>query len=260
MLRIGALRGSVRKRASRKLAALRATQTSGCLIRLRPPLLGAAPKGPNTGKLAVARARLGFLCCIRRAPNPTRAEPQAENRLAGVGDSRCGPGVCIQARCTATETRSGDGCPAHCAGAYSMSEDRQSDPSSVRIPSPLRVGVHRRSRRCARVSFSFAYFLLDKQKKVSRTAVRNQRFDKLVSTRPPSPGRRSGGGLAARTLSHRLVPFRRRTHHDHATDDRDTAHDEVPGQRLVEQERAEQHAENGRQKREHAQPRGEITS
>ena len=45
MLRIGALRGSVRKRASRKLAALRATQTSGCLIRLRPPLLGAAPKG-----------------------------------------------------------------------------------------------------------------------------------------------------------------------------------------------------------------------
>ena len=45
MLRIGTLRGSGRKRASRKLAALRATQTSGCLIRLRPPLLGATPKG-----------------------------------------------------------------------------------------------------------------------------------------------------------------------------------------------------------------------
>ncbi|MAS11654.1 hypothetical protein, partial [Salinisphaera sp.] len=36
-------------------------------------------------------------------------------------------------------------------------------------------------RRCVRVSFSFAYFLLDKQKKVSRTAVRNKRNDKLVS-------------------------------------------------------------------------------
>ena len=62
-----------------------------------------------------------------------------------------------------------------------MSEDRQSDPSSVRIPSSLRVVVNRRSRRCARVSFSFAYFLLDKQKKVSRTAVRNKRSYNLVS-------------------------------------------------------------------------------
>jgi len=42
MLRIGALRGSGRKRASRKLAA---RKHPAVLFRLRPPLLGATPKG-----------------------------------------------------------------------------------------------------------------------------------------------------------------------------------------------------------------------
>ena len=165
MLRIGALRGSGRKRTA---------GNSPRYARLRHPAIffsfglhcsALRPRGPNTGKLAVARSRLGFLCRIRRAPNPTRAEPQAENRLAGVGDSHYGPDVCIWARCTATQTRSGEGCPAHCAGAYSMSEDRQSDPSSVRIPSPLRVAVNRRSRRCARVSFPLLTFFWTSKRK-----------------------------------------------------------------------------------------------
>jgi len=196
MLRIGALRGSGRKRT--------AGNSPRC-ARLRHPAVffsfglhcsALRPRGPNTDKLAVARARSRLLCRTTLWPNPTRTESRADCWVGGPVGFRFWLGVCIQARCTATETRSGDGCPAHCAGAYSMSEDRQSDPSSVRIPSPLRVGVHRRSRRCARVSFSFAYFLLDKQKKVSRTAVRNQRSHELVSA--PTPEVRAPGTLTPR--------------------------------------------------------------
>ena len=64
-----------------------------------------------------------------------------------------------------------------------LSERRQSDASSGRKSFGPSIAVHRRAsrRRATRVSFSFAYFLLDKQKKVSRTAVRNQRNDELVS-------------------------------------------------------------------------------
>ena len=47
----------------------------------------------------------------------------------------------------------------------SMSEDRQSDPSSVRIPSPPRVGVNRRSRRRARVSFPLLTFVWTSKRK-----------------------------------------------------------------------------------------------
>ena len=61
MLRIGALRGSGRKRASRKLASLKHPAVR---FRFQPPLLGATPKGPEYRK---ARARsLKVAMVVRR--------------------------------------------------------------------------------------------------------------------------------------------------------------------------------------------------
>jgi hypothetical protein len=62
-------------------------------------------------------------------------------------------------------------------------EGGQKPPEFLPHPFGPSIAVDRRAsrRRATRVSFSFAYFLLDKQKKVSRTAVRNNRNDKLVS-------------------------------------------------------------------------------
>ena len=67
------------KEASRKLAALRATQTSVCLFLFRPPLLGAAPKGTEyrlkTGSLSLRhgdrKAIFGGRC--RRRVRPERS-------------------------------------------------------------------------------------------------------------------------------------------------------------------------------------------
>ncbi|MAS11631.1 MAG: hypothetical protein CMN26_16550 [Salinisphaera sp.] len=92
------------------------------------------------------------------------------------------PGVCIWAPLRGdgdAQRRRVSGALRRCGKVF---EHRQSDASFCRIPSPRAsecTGAKRR--RCARVSFSFAYFLLDKQKKVSRTAVRNNRCDELVS-------------------------------------------------------------------------------
>ena len=156
MLRIDALRGSGRKRASRKLAALRATQTSGCLIRLRPPLLGATPKGTQYRPLAVARSEaqlLGRRIVLGRKPTKTWVTTPVSTRQR-VRSRSLNRGAYLRPLGTATQTRSGEGCPAHCAGAASMSEDRQSDPSSGRIPSARAsecTGASRR--RCAGCPF-----------------------------------------------------------------------------------------------------------
>ena len=112
----------------------RCAQTSGRLFRLLAALLGAAPKGPE-----YRQARWRWLGAWRFWRTRTLTNYLIEERLPYV----------FEPVSAATQRRSGDGCPAHCAGARSMSEDRQSDPSSARIPSTLRIGVHRRSRRCA---------------------------------------------------------------------------------------------------------------
>ena len=52
------------KEDSRKLAALRATQTSGCLFLFWPPLLGAAPKGVNTNEYRQRRRAFALVVCI----------------------------------------------------------------------------------------------------------------------------------------------------------------------------------------------------
>jgi len=86
----------------RKLAALRATQTTGRLFRFRPPLLGAAFKGPSTDVASAGRA-------------------------------------CIQSRYMATETHSGGGCPAHCAGTSSCLRTAK----AVRVLDASRCREHR---------------------------------------------------------------------------------------------------------------------
>ena len=74
----------------------------------------------------------------------------------------------------ATETRSGGGCPAHCAGAASLSERRQSDASSGRIPSP-RASEWTGKAGADAGAFCFGYFYLGKQIKVARASARNPR-------------------------------------------------------------------------------------
>ena len=135
----------------------------------------------QASSLSLAQGR-ALLCRLRLMPNPTRTKSGAGFRLTrqrrlllrawrlysgplhGDGDA---------------QRRRVSGALRRCGKVF---EHRQSDASFCRIPSPRAsecTGAKRR--RCVRVSFSFAYFLLDKQKKVSRTAVRNKRCDELVS-------------------------------------------------------------------------------
>jgi len=93
------------------------------------------PRGPNTNKDRLAnaspRSRSDLWSATPKA-SPTGTQPRDPTSTRQPFQRRpFGRRVCIQARCTATETRSGDGCPAHCAGAASMFERRQSDASLV---------------------------------------------------------------------------------------------------------------------------------
>ncbi|WP_293620718.1 hypothetical protein, partial [Salinisphaera sp.] len=142
------------KEDSRKLAALRATQTSGCLFLFRPPLLGAASKGAQYRR---TQARLRFAKIAKRSlvgdaegESDRNAAKHRNFGMAAVPTPLLGRPRCIRAPCGAT---------------------RSAGPKGVRRFAPARS---------AGVVF-FAYFLLDKQKKVSRTAVRNKRTDELVS-------------------------------------------------------------------------------
>ena len=121
------------KEDSRKLAALRATQISGCLFLFRPPLLGAAPKGAIQAKTGSRTLR-------------------QDREALFVGQRR-----------------------------RRVRSERSQTPQLRRSSCSI-IAVHRRFAPARNPSvFFFAYFLLDKQKKVSRTAVRNKRTDELVS-------------------------------------------------------------------------------
>ena len=72
--------------------------------------------------------------------------------------------ACIPSRYTATQARSGDGCPAHCAGAASLSEGRQSGPSSGRIPSPRASACTGASRRRVGCPFLGSFFWARKRR------------------------------------------------------------------------------------------------
>jgi len=184
MLRIGALRGSGRKRT--------AGNSPRC-ARLRHPAVffffglhcsALRPRGAiqaKTGSLRFAK--------IAKRSSSDNAEGEfdrnsAKHRnfgVAAVPTLLLGRPRCIRVPSGATRSAGPKGVR-RMRRCGQLSEDRQSDPSSGRIPSDRAsqcTGASRR--RATRVSFSFAYFLLDKQKKVSRTAVRNKRSNELLS-------------------------------------------------------------------------------
>jgi hypothetical protein len=160
----------------------RCAQTSGRLI---PLTIRAARRYAQGAEYRQARWRsLKVTICVGRLAKrkPTRTQPTASVPVCSCTDSLLWATCCIPAPCEANEKHRAEGFPAHSAGVARLSEDRQSDPSSGRTLRPAhRSGSARFAPTRNPGVFSFASFRLDEQTKGSRTAVRNQGFDKLVS-------------------------------------------------------------------------------
>jgi len=145
------------------LAALRHADRTGAVRRTR--LDAARLRRLTMGSEYSA----GLMFSLRRIkvlrgfwPKPTQALPNC--RTVSVFGCPSGP----------AQTLGASGCPAHGAGTASMSERGQSRASFW--PCPSRPGRLREPAKRADMQgvLSFGYFRLDKQTKVTRTAVRNR--------------------------------------------------------------------------------------
>ena len=149
----------------------RATRDSD--IRLSDPLSASTArrcaKGPQYSQ-ARCRSLKVELSRVESADGLIRQEPGRSPRLQ--------LGVRYGSRFGRTAYGDGDAQWRRVSGALrrcgQLSEGRQSDPSSVRIPSPLRVGVHRRSRRCARVSFCLLTFFWTSKRSESHSSAKQE--------------------------------------------------------------------------------------
>ena len=145
MLRIGPLRGSGRKRASRKLAALKHPAVlSACGLHCS----ALRPRGPNTNEDrradASPRSRSDLWSDNAEGESFRNAATRPNLYSAAVPATGVVPPRLYSGPVWSDEKHRAEGCPAHGAGAASLFERRQSDASSGRIPSPLRVAVNRR--------------------------------------------------------------------------------------------------------------------